>query len=834
MDETSTFLLDPEWEAPAGSAVPPATAVIPVSPAPAPAQEVAPDASGFTLEGSGFEDQSQPNQPKVSTLEDVGRTVAAEGFKGFTVDAPGMLGAAAYYTQPELTEAQLEDLYRELTPDQLLDIQEGKLTAIPVPRETSPYKVLPMGGMGAFAPPQKGKSFNLVPTMQGTASNIEKNFPFTQWEAQNGIADVLGAGTRAFTSTAMMGAPSQAPLAFLSGSVGRGAGIGVSGLSGGDPTAEFGAELGTNILVDVLSRRLGKVAYDLAAPNSAAFDKILDGMRVKMSAEPEKAKLLLQAIREGRDVKVSELMDQFLDQNTKDWISKNLPGDYASSVIQLNDTLFKRSDEISAETARKFTNIFGEDMTDSGWQEALKKSLNDETTRLYKEVRANPASSNIYPSSLKTLIDKGGVIQKAALEVTDRALKGELDDNIVPLTVTKGKKGAIDIDPNSQPNFDFWDRVKRNLDGKAGEAYKANNSDLGKVYSDAAKSVRQKVSDVIGKYPEAREAGQKAIQTPTSLEEGYNFANTLTNPKINLEKVDDFFDKYDGYNAEQQMRVQQGFGRALFQIGEKGDFTQISRLMSSRPSRKALLGVLGPEKFNEVYGLIAQNALMKKKAEVAAAINDSNLKAKASSNPLFRDLAAIATGGGGAGAAGAVAANYLQSPEAMLGGALVALVTTGAFATKAAFNSKERAVAAEVMRLATSDKKDDAVKLAELFSSNPAAVTAYRKSLDVTQNLVRTGLLTSARNEDRKREQSEATQSMSGNNDDFFAPDQIPGFNNEQSRGGRIERKSGGRVANAISNEVARTRALLSNKTASMLSMPDDAIVTALNHAKNT
>jgi len=33
---------------------------------------------------------------------------------------------------------------------------------------------------------------------------------------------------------------------------------------------------------------------------------------------------------------------------------------------------------------------------------------------------------------------------------------------------------------------------------------------------------------------------------------------------------------------------------------------------------------------------------------------------------------------------------------------------------------------------------------------------------------------------------------------------------------------------------VDRTRALLSNKTASMLSMPDDAIITALNHAKNT
>lgn len=54
-----------------------------------------------------------------------------------------------------------------------------------------------------------------------------------------------------------------------------------------------------------------------------------------------------------------------------------------------------------------------------------------------------------------------------------------------------------------------------------------------------------------------------------------------------------------------------------------------------------------------------------------------------------------------------------------------------------------------------------------------------------------------------------------------------------QSSGGRIQRKSGGRIrTNPISAEVRRVRVLLSEKTASMLSMPDDAIATALNIAK--
>jgi hypothetical protein len=54
-----------------------------------------------------------------------------------------------------------------------------------------------------------------------------------------------------------------------------------------------------------------------------------------------------------------------------------------------------------------------------------------------------------------------------------------------------------------------------------------------------------------------------------------------------------------------------------------------------------------------------------------------------------------------------------------------------------------------------------------------------------------------------------------------------------QNAGGRVERKSGGRIgSNSISAEVRKVRALLSQKTASMLSMPDDAIATALHIAK--
>lgn len=56
-----------------------------------------------------------------------------------------------------------------------------------------------------------------------------------------------------------------------------------------------------------------------------------------------------------------------------------------------------------------------------------------------------------------------------------------------------------------------------------------------------------------------------------------------------------------------------------------------------------------------------------------------------------------------------------------------------------------------------------------------------------------------------------------------------------ESDGGRVARKVGGRIkTNPISAEVKRVRTLLSQKTANMLSLPDDAIATALHIAKRT
>lgn len=768
----------------------------------------------FTLDDMA--ESGVPAPAPVSLPEDIARTAGAQAVKGLA-DAPSMMSGALYYANkaipksPEVRASEVQNLPVEAQ----MDVEEG--LAMPFAGSLS-------GLSGTIDPRISTVPAGTLPTMSGSQKSLEENLPFTQYEAQSKIADILGSGVRAAFGTAGMGSPAQAPVAAVAGSSGRGAGLLAEATSG---SSGFGGatEIGTNVLVDMLSRKIGNVAYDLAAPNSAAFDKIAQGISVGLSQNPEKKALLMKAIQEGRDVQVKDLMDGLLDQKTKNWLEKNLPGDYAESIVQLHNGLQSRAGDITDFTNAKFAKLFGEDLTDSGWQKALAKAQAGETTALYDAVRANPAASNVFTPELQKMIGQGGVVQKAALEVSDAVRKGDLGDQIVPLAIKKGQNNKVVITSGTQPNFDYWDQVKKNLDAKAEEFYRAGNNFQGKIHSDAAKNVRDSVSNVVGEYPEARAAGQRAIQTPTSLEEGYNFGRTLTAAKPNLEKIDDFLDVYSKYNPEQKMRVQQGVGRALLQIGETGDFRQISRLMSTRGSRVALQEILGPEKFDQVYGTIAQNSLLKTTSEVATAINSSGLREKASRNPIFRDM--VIAGGSGGGAAGIAA--YTQSATSMMVGAGALALTSAAFLVKAGLDAKERKVASEVMRLALSQDTKDAANLGKLLSSNAAAVTSLRKITNTAQEAVRSGLLAYAREKERSTKREKQMESEKT----FVTPEVIPGFNDGQADGGRVERKSGGRVgANSISAEVDRTRVLLSNKTASMLSMPDDAIVTALSLAK--
>jgi hypothetical protein len=786
--------------------------------APAPAAPVAAPAAGFTMQDLGFA-QDRPEQPKVSVPEDILRTSAAQGTKGVLTDVGGLPGAAQYYTQqaiqklvsPETKAAQVEGL----SPEQRFDIEEGK--AVPFPGSLSAFS-------GTIDPRISTQPVGTLPTMSGGEEIVSREIPYTQWEAQNRISDIIGSGVRAATSTAAMGVPGGALPAAVAGAAGRAAGQIAERVSG-SPMLGSGAEISTNIIADALSRKFGKIASDLAMPNSAAMEKLAQSISAGISADPERKRVLLDAINRGDPININD----FIDPKTRSWLAANLPKDYAQQVLDFDAKLLNRQAEIDNQTKDTFQQIFGEDLSDSGWQQALAKTQGAETERLYQAVRANPDADYVWNSNLDKLVNQGGAVQQAAIEVSNLAKKGDFGDlNVSPINFLKDKKtNTYTVAMSSQPNFDFWDQVKRNLDAKASQAYNAGDNFNGNIYKTAAQRVRDNVSKIVGEYPEARAAGQAQITTPTALEDGYNFARTLTAKSPNLEKIDDFLTKFDRSTGEQQLRIQQGVGRSLLQLGEAGDFNQISRLMSTPGSRKALQKILGPQAFDSVYGEIARNSLMKTQSGLAQAAQSVFQGNQKSANPVWREFLYSAVGG--LGTSGLAA---LGSVSGITNAIIAGSVAGATFLTKAGLDAKEQRVIREVLQLSLSDKAEDAARLGRLLSSNVSAVTGLRKYTGAVNNSIRSGFLAASRaKEQQENREKDVRWRQEGN---FVTPDQIPGFNTGEAAGGRIQRKSGGRIGhNSISAEIVRTRSLLNQNTASMLSMPDDAIVTALTIAKH-
>lgn len=782
------------------------------SAAPVPVQTpaVAPTPAPFTPTTYGFEEYT-PDQ--VSTSADVGRAAAAQGTKGVTVDVAGIPGAALYYGQKfgdfirgDEAAAERKALRAQgLTPEEAFDVEEGFSVSRP------------------YSPGMTGP--RTMPTMQGMERFTEEKLPYTQYEAQTPLGQIVGSGVRAGTSIALTGKPSvtgaltRGTTGALAGAAGRGVGLLTEDIS---TPLSVGSEVATNIAVDYLTRNVGKVAYDLAHANPEAMTRLATSIRASMT--PEKIEMLNAAARRGEPVNIND----YIDAPTRDWIKKNMPGNYGEQVIAFEASLIPRRLEIDASTNEMFTDVFGQDLSEVGWQTALARAQKADTDAFYDAARANPNAQNVWTPEIQNILRSDGNIFEAAQEVSKEALENKIPE-AVPIgfaKLAKNMPAQPQLSMNRPPNLIYWDEVKRNLDSKANSAETAGDFTLARRYKKAAEKLRNEVSSVVPEYGDARAAGALGFQTADALKEGYQFGSILTARKPNLERFDEFRSTFDRASDEIKQRYRQGVGRSILQIAQSGDFKDASRLMSSRENQRMLEHILGPDQYARVYGEIAKNSLLK------------------STTGLAREAGAVAgeaTQASSKGRAGEVLTS-LATGTLTGGGALIAgtalpvtagIATAGAilgYAAKAGLDAKEQKVMSRVVELAISQDPKDVAALGKILKSDLSAVTGLRKLTDFAANSTRTALYTRARQEEYKRQ----NEGQIEGEEYFVTPDVIPGLNDGQANGGRVGRKSGGRIANSISTEVDRTRALLSNKTASMLSMPDDAIVTALNHAKNT
>lgn len=737
-----------------------------------------------------------PSAPKVITFEDLG--TPPEGYKppGVMEDAPpsaisgggrgamnlyGLPGSGAYYVREGVgllsdvltgSEQRKLDVQRaeeeNLTREQRQAIAEGK--AVPF-------------GAGV-----------MLPTMLGAESVGRENLPYFDYKPSTKTGEVIQSGAQMGTES-LIGGPRNILRRFATG-FGAGAGSDIAGdVAGalGGPSAKLVGDIGGAVAADLISHKILDIGANLGFTSKKAYEELTDAISADMAANPDLRAKLRQSIENGEPIYVADLL-------TGNAANALLRAGYTQKQINamnnINTKLSERRDRVQDAVDEKFSDLFKRDLRDDTYKVSLEQANNIERDKLYTNLKALPGAQSVMSPDLVQLANSNGYIREAIDSVNKMFLEGKIN----PSWNVNPPMGGL------PPNIQYWDVVKRSLDDVIEKASKGELNDAKNVLSGAQNAKTALVAEldkIIPEYGSVRNQAAEMFGVETSLEAGYELGRKVASGSPF--DTGDFVTKFRNLSPEQKESFAEGAARYAMQKA-KGNMSGLISYMENPNVNRALREVMGPDRFDALYAKAVSENLAAS-AEGFKLTEGGNIKKIAT---LVGEMGGGALGLGGFGALATLNPVGLATVGSAAVGALAGI----------ALNASERKVANRVIELAFSTKREDAQKFAKLLADNYDAVSVVRKMGDYMQSATQKGIL--AYIQSQREALPAPTSSTPGLS--IMAP---------MNTGGRIGRKSGGRIkSNPISAEVRRVRALLSEKTASMLSVPDDAIATALHIAK--
>lgn len=625
-----------------------------------------------------------------------------------------------------------------------------------------------------------GKTYPL-PTMQGMDIWGKENIPGYEYQPATKAGET--AQTMAnFATQSAVGGPKNVLGRVVTGA-GAGAGAETMGTIGGalgGKTGEIVGDVGGALLGDLITHKVIDFGSNIGFSNAAAQKQLIDAINADFAANPELREKLKTASQSGEQLFLADFLQ---GDAARSLLSRNFSPKQQQAMLSLNREIESRAAKIGDEVDDKFKYVMGRDLRAVDFDTAIADQNRIARDKLYTDLKSLPSAQAVYSPQIATLARSNGFVSDAIKAVNKQFREGKISPswNVNPPT------------PVSPGNLAYWDLVKREIDHTIRGAQRGEAS--GNILAgatDAKSSLTAALDSAVPEYGMVRNKASEMFGVETSLEGGYKLAQTLASGSPF--KVGEFMKNYKGLRPSEKQAFAQGTARYMLQKAN-GDMSSLIKYMDNPNVTKTLKGVLGDDKFNTLYAKAVSANLMKNadRFDFVSSATGSKLK----------DFATDVLGGM------ALAAPTI--PATMASGSLGAKIASGAtIATGAlagiAMNASERRVANKVVELAFSKDPKAARAFSKLLADDYDAVNVARKLGDYLYSGAQKGTIAYIESQ----------------------RDDVPAE-------GRVARKSGGRtVGNSISNEVKRVRALLSEKTASMLSVPDDAIATALHLAKRT
>ncbi len=730
----------------------------------------------------------------IRTWEDLGTPPADYKPPGIVQDVPpatlsgvekgamgiaGLPGAIGYYTRAGA--GALSDLFTG-SEQKKLDVQRAEEEGLTREQRQAiaEEKSIPIGG-GLTAP-----------TMLGTEEWGNKNLPGFGYKPSTKTGEAFQSGAQMGTES-ILGGPSGVRRRIATG-FGAGVGSDIAGDIGGalaGPTGKLFGDIGGAVAADMLSHKILDIGANLGFTNKEAYKALTDAISSDMASNPELRAKLRQSVDAGEPVYVADLLT---GRAADALLRAGYTQKQINAMRSINTKLAERRAGVQDAVDQKFSDLFQRDLRDDTYATSLKAANDIERNKLYTDLKALPGAQSVMSPDLISLASRNGYVNDAIKSVNKMFTEGKIS----PSWNVNPPMGGLPA------NIQYWDLVKREIDHVINQAKRGEGStNVLTGATDAKQALTKELDTIIPEYGTVRNQAAEMFGVETSLEAGYELGRKVASGSPF--DVGDFAAKFRKLSPDQKESFAEGAARYTMQKA-KGDMNGLISYMENPNVSRTMREVLGPDRFDALYAKAVSGNL-------AATAQDFALTESGNVKKIAGLIGEI---GGGAAGLGIPAAALTLNPAGL---ATVGAAVTGALAG-VALNASERKVANRVIELAFSPKPEDARKFSKLLADNYDAVSVTRKLGDYMHSATQKGILAYI---DGQREASGITGTSTPGLS-MMAP---------MNTGGRVARKSGGRIkSNPISAEVRRVRALLSEKTASMLSIPDDAIATALHIAK--
>lgn len=501
-----------------------------------------------------------------------------------------------------------------------------------------------------------------------------------QMETEHPVASV--AGNVAGSLAVPVGAVAQG--ATLPVRMGRGAlagaGIGaVSGIGAGEDAAERGRGALTGAGIGAVTGAAAPAVVEGVIQGTRALTApITNAVRGAVNPESEAARRVVTAVE--RDIGQDPAAAQRL---TPQEFSASRQGGGPAAVMDLGGETTRALARSAANTSpegRQALNTTidqryeGQSGRITDWlrdtfhypdvpaqQRAIEQTAQTVNRAAYGRAMRDPGAQSMWDEGLQQLTAAPAVREAIRAASTSGANRAAAQGFRAPVSPFQfAQDGTMTMKEGVTPSLQFWDQVKKNLDGMIGKARRAGDDTLVNELQPLKTTLVNHLDDLVPTYAEARAGAAHFFGAENALEAGQNFVGASQRFGLPAAR-----DALAAMSPQERQLFQDGYvSRLVETVNKTGDRRNVLNQISSSPAaRQELRLALGPRRAEELEAGLRVEGIM-----------DLARRAVQGNSTTARQLAelGLAGGAGGLGIHGGITQDPRELTIAALMGALVA------------------------------------------------------------------------------------------------------------------------------------------------------------------